>query len=147
LATRPTYRDGCAARNLKNHLGGRWLRWGNEEWVVFDIETTQTDGATVCRPTGDLDAETVVGFRERLTELATGTPVVVDLCGVPFMDSTGLGALIGGIRKIREAGGEAAVVCDRPAVQRLLHTTGFDRMVTVTATLAEALATLAQPTG
>ncbi len=131
-----------SARNLKPRPGGGSLRSGNETWVVIDIETTQDDGITVCRPSGDLDAETVVLFREQLAELATGQLVVVDLCDVPFMDSTGLGALIGGIRRIREAGGEVGVVCDRPAVQRLLHTTGFDRMVTVTATVAEALVSL-----
>lgn len=134
-----------SARNLKPRLDDGSLRSGNEEWAVIDIETTQDDGTTVCRPSGDLDAETVVSFREQLTELANGQLVVVDLSDVPFMDSTGLGALIGGIRRIRESGGEVGVVCDRRAVQRLLHTTGFDRMVTVTATVAEAVASLNTP--
>ena len=48
------------------------------------------------------------------------------------MDSAGLGALIGGIRRAREAGGEVAVACSRPTLTRLLHTTGFDRIVPVT---------------
>ena len=71
--------------------------------------------------------------------------VIIDLSGVPFMDSAGLGALIGGIRKIREAEGEVVVVCDRPAVLRLLHTTRFDRMVTVVALVDDAHAELATP--
>ena len=45
------------------------------------------------------------------------------------MDSAGLGALIGGIRRAREAGGDVAVACSRPTLTRLLHTTGFDRIV------------------
>ena len=53
--------------------------------------------------------------------------------------------LIGGIRKIREAEGEVVVVCDRPAVLRLLHTTRFDRMVTVVALVDDAHAELATP--
>ncbi len=98
--------------------------------MEIEVERSGAD-VTVC-PTGELDTSTVAAFRECLAGLATEPMVVVDLRAVPFMDSTGLGALIGGIRKIREGGGEVAVVCDRPSVLRLLHTTGFDRMVTVT---------------
>jgi len=61
---------------------------------------------------------------------------------VPFVDSAGLGALIGGIRRAREAGGDVAVCCNRPTLVRLLHTTGFDRIVTVADTVAEAAASL-----
>ena len=66
---------------------------------------------------------------------------------VPFVDSAGLGALIGGIRRAREAGGDVAVCCNRPTLVRLLHTTGFDRIVTVTDTLAEAAASLTSEDG
>jgi len=99
---------------------------------MLEIEVERNEVGVVVCPTGELDTSTVVSFRECLAELATESKVVVDLRAVPFMDSTGLGALIGGIRKIREGGGEVSVVCDRPSVLRLLHTTGFDRMVTVT---------------
>jgi anti-sigma B factor antagonist len=64
---------------------------------------------------------------------------------VPFVDSAGLGALIGGIRRTREAGGEVAVCCNRPTLVRLLHTTGFDRIVTVAETIEEAAAALNEP--
>jgi anti-sigma B factor antagonist len=71
--------------------------------------------------------------------------VVIDLSEVPFMDSAGLGALIGGIRRAREHGGEVAVACSRPTLTRLLHTTGFDRIVPVTETLDAAVAAVASP--
>ncbi len=109
---------------------------------MFEIEVSDDDVVTVCRPAGELDAMTVTEFRERLVGLADRPHLVIDLCEVPFMDSTGLGALIGGIRRIRDAGGDAAVACNRPAVLRLLHTTGFDRMVTVTDTVPEAITAL-----
>ena len=109
---------------------------------MVDVEVTEDGGVTVCRPVGELDAFTIAPFREHLAGLAAGGNVVIDLCGVPFMDSAGLGALIGGIRKVRDAGGEAVVVCDRSAVLRLLHTTRFDRMVTVVAQLPDAHAAL-----
>ena len=107
------------------------------------IELVEEEGCSVCRPTGELDASTVVEFREQLAGLASIPRLVIDLSGVPFMDSAGLGALIGGIRRIRDAGGAVAVVCDRPAVLRLLHTTGFDRIVVVSPTVADAVGSLA----
>ena len=70
--------------------------------------------------------------------------LLVDLSGVQFMDSAGLGALIGGIRKVRDNEGAIAVFSTRAAISRLLHTTGFDRIVPVKEDLAEALAALNQ---
>lgn len=112
---------------------------------MLDIEVEQTEDYTLCRPVGELDAYTVTSFRETLGELATSAQLVIDLSEVPFMDSAGLGALIGGIRRAREHGGEVAVACSRPTLTRLLHTTGFDRIVPVTETLEEAVAALVAP--
>ena len=110
---------------------------------MLEIQVDETDAVTVCRPVGELDAYTVGQFREALAELAVARRLLIDLSEVPFMDSAGLGALIGGIRRAREAGGEVAVACSRPTLTRLLHTTGFDRIVPVTETVelaADALA-------
>ncbi|MFN8049921.1 MAG: STAS domain-containing protein [Acidimicrobiales bacterium] len=110
---------------------------------MVDVEVVKEAAATICRPIGELDAFSVQDFRDHLSALAGESAVIIDLSGVPFMDSAGLGALIGGIRKIREASGEVVVVCDRAAVLRLLHTTRFDRMVTVVALLEQAHSELA----
>jgi anti-sigma B factor antagonist len=110
---------------------------------VLEIQIEEAEDHTVCRPVGELDAYTVGQFRESLGDLATNGRLLIDLSEVPFMDSAGLGALIGGIRRAREAGGEVAVACSRPTLTRLLHTTGFDRIVPVTETLDEAVAALA----
>jgi len=109
---------------------------------VLDIEVEEADGFTVCRPVGELDAYTVGQFRDVLGELAERRNLLIDLSSVPFMDSAGLGALIGGIRRAREAGGDVAVACSRPTLTRLLHTTGFDRIVPVTDTVDDAAAAL-----
>ena len=67
-------------------------------------------------PSGELDAYTVGQFREALTALAEEPRLLIDLSEVPFMDSAGLGALIGGIRRAREADGEVVVACSRPTL-------------------------------
>ncbi|CAN5846667.1 hypothetical protein BH24ACT3_BH24ACT3_06550 [soil metagenome] len=111
---------------------------------MLDIEVEDGNGYTLCRPVGELDAYTVSQFREALGGLASTQRLLIDLSAVPFMDSAGLGALIGGIRRAREAGGEVAVACSRPTLTRLLHTTGFDRIVPVTETVDAAAQALAE---
>jgi len=109
---------------------------------VLDIQIDQAADYTVCRPKGELDAFTVSQFRESLAELASSARLVIDLSEVPFIDSAGLGALIGGIRRTREQGGDVSVACNRSTLIRLLRTTGFDRIVTVADTVEEAAAAL-----
>jgi anti-sigma B factor antagonist len=112
---------------------------------VLEIHVQDADHYTLCRPVGELDAYTVGQFRETLAELATTPRLLIDLSEVPFMDSAGLGALIGGIRRARESDGEVTVACSRPTLTRLLHTTGFDRIVPVTETVDEAVEALLNP--
>jgi anti-sigma B factor antagonist len=112
---------------------------------VIEIEISANGDHTVFRPSGELDAYSVAHFREALGSLDDTTRLLIDLSDVPFMDSAGLGALIGGIRKVRDAEGDVAVACSRPTLTRLLHTTGFDRIVPVTETVDEALEKLRAP--
>ena len=112
---------------------------------VLEIQVEQADAYSVCRPVGELDAYTVGEFREALSGLASTPRLLIDLSEVPFMDSAGLGALIGGIRRAREAGGDVAGAGSRPTLTRLLHTTGFDRIVSVTETVETAADALLTP--
>lgn len=113
--------------------------------MTLEIHVEERREYTMCRPVGELDAYTVAQFREALAELAAVPRLLIDLSEVPFMDSAGLGALIGGIRRAREADGDVTVACSRPTLTRLLHTTGFDRIVPVTETLDDAVQALLNP--
>ncbi|MCY3968207.1 MAG: STAS domain-containing protein [bacterium] len=110
--------------------------------TVLEIKIEKLDTHTVLRPAGEVDAYTVAQFREQIGELALEPRLLIDLQAVPFMDSAGLGALIGGIRRIRDSEGEVVVACGEGALHRLLHTTGFDRIVPVTETAEQALESL-----
>jgi len=112
---------------------------------VLEISVENTDDYLVCRPVGELDAFTVGQFREALAEMSGTSRMLIDLSGVPFLDSAGLGALIGGVRRSREAGGDVAVFGARPSVARLLHTTGFDRVASVSDSEASAAGALTSP--
>ena len=105
---------------------------------TIDVDKDAT-GRVICRPVGELDLYTVPRFRQALAGLAWGSQVVIDMSGVAFIDSAGVGALVGGVRRIRDRGGDVAVACPRPGLRRLLHTIGVDRLVTVAEDVEQAL--------
>ena len=109
---------------------------------MLDVRIEGDNEFSICRPIGEIDAYTVDDFREALSSLATVSKLLVDLSEVPFMDSAGLGALIGSIRKAGENNGEIVVACGRESLLELLKTTGFDQIVTVTESTSEALTAL-----
>ncbi len=100
------------------------------------------NGYTVCRPVGVLDASTTLHLGEAMALMTSVPRLVINLSEVPFIDAAGLGALVGGIRRVREAGGEVAVCSSRPHVRRVLETIGVDRVVPLVETLEDAQAYL-----
>jgi anti-sigma B factor antagonist len=64
--------------------------------------------------------------------------VVVDLRGVEFMDSTGLGVLVGALKRLREQEGDLALVCTEGPVLKILTLTGLDRVFPIHRDVAEA---------
>jgi anti-sigma B factor antagonist len=101
------------------------------------------DGHIVRRADGVLEASTVSTFRQTLAGLISSSRLILDLSGINFIDSAGLGALIGAIRRTRECGGQVAVVCNRPTLVRLLRSCGLERIVTVAETTNAAASALA----
>ena len=94
---------------------------------------------------GELDAHDAPRLREAfagaLGELGdAGEPrLVLDLTGVAFMDSTALGAVVGALRRVREAGGEMPVVLPDTPARRIFEITGLDQVLSVYPTRAAAL--------
>lgn len=90
---------------------------------------------------GEVDIYTAPKLREKLVELidAGNDRIVVDLEGVGFMDSTGLGSLVAGLKRIRERDGELAIVCTKEPVLKVLGITGLDRVFPVHDSVGNAL--------
>ena len=105
-----------------------------------EIDIQDKGDYKVLVPVGDLDVYTVGSLRDALGKMIEDeTPsVVVDLDGVPFMDSSGLGALMGGVRRLREAGGDLAIACTREQHLKLFTITGFGEGVSIAPTVEEA---------
>jgi anti-sigma B factor antagonist len=94
----------------------------------FRLETVGPIGdCAVLRVIGEVDVATAPMLREQLRELsATGAVHVIgDLSRVDFLDSTGLGALIGGLKRLREADGSLALVISAPRILRVFQVTGL----------------------
>ena|SRR5947209_12742613 len=83
---------------------------------------------------GELDCATAPQLQDVLDQLmAEGAhKVVVDLAETPFLDSTGLAALLAALRRMQAHRGELVLANLRPAACRLLQLTGLDRVFTVT---------------
>jgi anti-sigma B factor antagonist len=106
----------------------------------LSVTVRRERGAAIAEINGVIDMSTVAGLRERLFGLAdSGQPLIVDLNRVTFIDSVGLGALIGAARRASVHGGSLHAVCSRPQTRKLLWMTGVDRRIPLTATVAGAL--------
>jgi len=108
------------------------------------VSTTVIDGVSVLTGEGELDAYSADALRTALIESCSGPAarVVVDLSNVPFMDSTALGVLVGGMRRIREAEGDLLVVLPRGPARRVFEITTLDRVLPTAPSRQEAIHTL-----
>jgi anti-sigma B factor antagonist len=107
---------------------------------ALDIEVRTERGVVIAAVTGEIDISGVAQLRQRLYELAdNGGTLIVDLNRVTFIDSAGLGALVGTAQRAAEHGGSLLAVCAQPQPRRLLWMTGVDKRIPLAATVAGAL--------
>ena len=114
--------------------------------MALTVESTSTSGWVVVSPRGPVDAATAPTLRTELdAATAGGAHVLVDLGGVSFLDSTGLGVLIGGLRRARVEGGALRVVCADPVMLELFRVTGLTEVLDLQHDLAAGLAATIPP--
>lgn len=99
--------------------------------MQFTVDTP-TDGIAVVRIIGRLNMVTAPRLREAVgTSVAAGrTRVAIDLSRVEFIDSSGLGALINGLKTARQAGGDLRIAAPNEQVQLVLQLTNMERVFT-----------------
>ena len=104
------------------------------------LETDDRGDITVVSVKGEVDLYTAPSLKERVADLVSAgrSRLAVDLSGVEFMDSTGLGVLIGGLKRCKEAGGSLALIAPREPVTKVLAITGLDKVFSVHETLDQA---------
>jgi anti-sigma B factor antagonist len=109
---------------------------------VDDLKHYQRDGVTVIKAGEDLDIYTSADVREFLLELDGSARVVIDMTATTFVDVTGLGVLLGGVKRARAQGGALAVACTSEPVLRAFRKSGMTEVLAICPTVGEAVASL-----
>jgi|SRR5690349_14350913 anti-sigma B factor antagonist len=81
---------------------------------------------------GEIDAYSAPSLRDDLRELVEdrgALVVVIDLASVTFLDSSGLGAIVGTLRRLRERDGRLTIVQPESAASRIFEHTGLDAVL------------------
>lgn len=106
------------------------------------LDVTQSGTWTILSVTGEVDVATAPSLRERLVSLVSegNTRLIIDLTLIDFLDSTGLGVLVGTLKRIRQAEGELALVIPQERILKLFDITGLSKIFVIFDTRDAALA-------
>lgn len=99
------------------------------KWMVVDVK-------------GEVDVYTAPKLREKIVDLVTqgSHEIIVNLEGVEFLDSTGLGVLVGGLKRVKSHDGTMALVCTKPKILKVFSITGLSKVFPIFDTVQEAVA-------
>jgi anti-sigma B factor antagonist len=113
----------------------------------FDIKTEQLgNDAYVIALSGEVDLYTAPEFKQQLLEVigSGGKEVIVDLSNTTFIDSTTLGVLVGGVKRLRPGGGQLTLVCSDRNITKIFEITGLNKVFPIYATRDEAVSQIGQ---
>jgi anti-sigma B factor antagonist len=100
----------------------------------FDDKTEELGGGRyVISLAGEVDLYTAPEFKQQLLEVIDkgGRDVIVDLTDTTFIDSTTLGVLVGGVKRLRTNEGQLSLVCSDRNITKIFEITGLDRVFTI----------------
>ena len=94
------------------------------------IAVRRNGKVTVIQLTGELDAYTSARFREVMVDAIEngGENLIVSMADVEYIDSSGLGALVGGLRRSSERNGRIVIVCAQRQVRKVFEITGLEKV-------------------
>lgn len=108
--------------------------------MEIQLRTYDAGGAKVVEANGDVELHSAAQLREELRRVCESpqSRCVVDMSGVPFIDSTGVGVLVGALKYAHERGGTFAIACPQPRVRRVFEITGLLDALPIHESLAAA---------
>ncbi len=97
------------------------------------LDASERDGWAVLAVGGEVDVATAPRLREKLIELVNSGQhrIVVDLGAVEFLDSTGLGVLVGALKRVRTHDGDLALVCTEARILKVFEITGLTKVFSI----------------
>ena len=110
--------------------------------MSLEVQSRQVDnGVTVVAPTGRLDVAGAPALKDAISEALKNVQprVVLDLEGVSFVDSTGLGSVIAALKQVRSSQGDLRLAAPNQQVRVVLELTTLDRVFPYYSTVEEAL--------
>ena len=116
----------------------------------FDIETEQLSSeAYLISLSGEVDLYTAPEFKQQLLDVIGqgGKEVVLDFTNTTFIDSTTLGVLVGGVKRLRMNDGRLSLVCSDRNITKIFEITGLDNSFEIYATRDEAISAMGVPQG
>lgn len=119
---------------------------GGVRRVDLRIESSTNDGTAVLALRGEVDVYTAPKLKSSLIDLVDeGTyEIIVDLSEVDFIDSSGLGVLVGGLKRVKAREGSISLVCSQENILKIFRITGLNKVFPIYATLDEATKETAQ---
>lgn len=108
--------------------------------MELDIQIDQSQDMCVVTLVGEVDVYTAPRLKEKLVSAIEGgcSNVVIDMEGVGFIDSSGLGVLVSALRRARERDGSVRLVCTRDNILKILRITGLDKVFPIFSEKSEA---------
>jgi len=108
--------------------------------MELDISTENVGAGCTIALNGEVDVYTSPRLRQELTDVVEAgcVNIVVDLENLSFIDSSGLGALVSVLRRVKERGGTLRLVCTKDSILKIFRITGLDKVFPVFTTVAEA---------
>src|SRR5215468_8131507 len=113
-----------------------------EESVDLKLDHHNQDGIEIVDVEGEIDVYTAPRLRELLIDLVNNGnyQLVVNMEKVEFLDSTGLGVLVGGLKRVRAHDGSLDLVCTQERILKIFRITGLTKVFGIHDTVDEAIA-------
>jgi anti-sigma B factor antagonist len=113
-----------------------------EESVDLKLDHHNKDGIEIVEVEGEIDVYTAPRLRELLIGLVNEGhyQLVVNMEKVEFLDSTGLGVLVGGLKRVRAHDGSLDLVCTQERILKIFRITGLTKVFGIHDTVDEATA-------
>ena len=139
-------RDGSSTPGVPDEicLTGDWDNgcMAQEESVDLKLDHHNKDGIEIVDVEGEIDVYTAPRLRELLIDLVNNGhyQLVVNMEKVEFLDSTGLGVLVGGLKRVRAHDGSLDLVCTQERILKIFRITGLTKVFGIHDTVDEAIA-------
>jgi anti-sigma B factor antagonist len=109
--------------------------------MELGIDVRKENSHSVVDVKGEIDVYTAPKLREKLIELVSegSYDIVVNLEGVDFLDSTGLGVLVGALKRVKAHDGSLGLVCTQDKILKIFKITGLTKVFPIHGSVDEAV--------